>query len=69
MVLDGDDRSEQGSNLKLVDVEDSLERRDTTDATRQNAPLKVAQGAVIVDTTEMTIEDAARSIVSHVMGK
>ena len=69
MVLDRDDGSEQCSNLKLVDVEGSLDRRDTIDATRQNAPLKVAQGAVIVDTTEMTIEDAARFIVSHVMGK
>ncbi|MEJ0064626.1 MAG: (d)CMP kinase [Caulobacteraceae bacterium] len=48
------------------DVLEDIERRDDRDAGRADAPMKPAEDAVLLDTTEMTISaaaDAARRIV------
>lgn len=42
-----------------------LQKRDTDDSTRSLAPLKPAPDAVIIDTTEMTIEDVLNAIQEH----
>jgi CMP/dCMP kinase len=45
-------------------VADDLVRRDTYDSTREASPLAVADDAVIVDTSERTVDD----IVEHLLG-
>ena len=52
--------------LTYEDVLEDIERRDDRDAGRADAPMKPAEDAVLLDTTEMTISaaaDAARRIV------
>jgi cytidylate kinase len=56
----------QGEAVSLEDVLADIRRRDARDGDRDTAPMKPAPDAVLLDTSEMTIEqaaDAARRIV------
>lgn len=56
----------QGEAVTLDEVLADIERRDERDSGRAAAPLRRAEDAVLLDTSEMTIEqatDAARRIV------
>jgi cytidylate kinase len=43
-----------------------IEQRDHNDTTRLHAPLKPAPDAVILDTSQMTIEDVLNALVSNI---
>ena len=43
-----------------------IEQRDHNDTTRLHAPLKPAPDAVIIDTSQMTIEDVLTALVNHI---
>jgi cytidylate kinase len=56
----------QGESVSLEDVLDDILRRDERDGARATSPMRQADDAVLLDTSEMTIEqaaDAARRIV------
>jgi cytidylate kinase len=56
----------QGEVVSFDDVLADIHRRDARDGGRDNAPLRRADDAALLDTTEMSIElaaDAARRIV------
>jgi cytidylate kinase len=58
--------SGQGDPVDLGDVLADIHRRDARDAGREASPMRPAPDAVLLDTSEMTIEqatDAARRIV------
>ena len=46
-------------------VGESLQRRDVIDSSRESDPLRVADDAVVIDSTDMTVED----VVHHILGK
>ena len=46
-----------------------IEQRDHNDTTRLHAPLKPAPDAVIIDTSQMTIEDVLNALVSNIERK
>jgi cytidylate kinase len=46
----------------------SLQRRDQKDSTRTTAPLQIALGAKVIDSTTMRAEDVVKIVVSHVRG-
>ncbi len=48
------------------DVEQDLNNRDTIDSTRKEAPLKRAEDAIYIDTTNMTIEEVAKVILKEI---
>ena len=50
----------------VAQVLESLRRRDTHDSGRSEAPLKVASGAQVIDTTHRTIEEVIQAIVAQV---
>ena len=50
--------SEAGQGGAFEDVLDEVKRRDARDMDRADAPLRPAGDAVIIDTTEMSIEEA-----------
>ena len=54
----------KGHSLDPVQVMKDTSRRDTADRTRDHGPLRIAQDAVIVDTTNMTIEQVVEKIVA-----
>lgn len=56
----------QGEAVSYEDVLADIRKRDERDGGRESAPMRQAEDAVLLDTTEMTIEqvtDAARRIV------
>jgi len=58
-----------GQNLTLNDVEADLRNRDTIDSTRQFAPLKKADDAIYLDTTDMTIEEVVGTVLFFIAKK
>lgn len=48
------------SDLKVI--EEEIKRRDTFDTTRQHSPLKAAEDAIIIDTSDLTIDQVVSRI-------
>jgi cytidylate kinase len=53
----------QGQRVRYDDVRRSLEERDRRDSTRAHSPLRVALGAIVVDSTGMVVPDVVEEIV------
>jgi cytidylate kinase len=49
----------------LDEVERDIERRDHNDSTRDVAPLKPAEDAIVIDSTEMKVDEVVDFMVSH----
>ena len=57
---------EQGKELPFEQVLRELQARDQQDMNRQTDPLRVAEGAVVVDSTELTQQQTIEKILSVV---
>lgn len=57
---------ERGLDVGVDEVLADLRARDQRDSTRADAPLKAAEDAVVLDTTEMSIDDAVTAAVRAV---
>jgi cytidylate kinase len=55
-----------GEDEKAHEVMDSLKKRDKIDSTRKTDPLVVAPGALVIDSTSMTLEDVIQAVVDAV---
>jgi CMP/dCMP kinase len=55
--------AESGLAVDEAGVRDSIVRRDEIDSTRAHSPLAAAQDAVVLDTTDLTFEQAVGRIV------
>ncbi len=53
----------KGEDCDLNEIEKDIEERDERDMNRQTAPLKQAEDAVLVDSSDMSIEEVVRVIV------
>lgn len=51
-------------NANLEEIKEQIKIRDHNDSTRKESPLKMADDAILVDTTEMTIEEVSDKIIS-----
>ena len=58
-----------GKNIKLDDVEKSLKLRDFSDKNRKESPLLFVKGAVLVDTTNLTLKQMNSKIVKLVRNR
>ena len=54
----------KGEKITLEEVEKDIENRDYQDMNRAISPLKQAEDAVLVDSSEMGIEEVVESILS-----
>jgi CMP/dCMP kinase len=61
-----DEMISKGAEANLASVLDDLKRRDERDSQRTVAPMKQADDAVLLDTTEMDIETAFQAAVEIV---
>jgi cytidylate kinase len=59
------ERLERGETVSRALVENQLKKRDHQDKTRTIAPLRAADDAKIIDTTEMTPEQVLGTILCH----
>ena len=57
---------ESGQNVSENDVEADLKNRDTIDSTREFAPLKKAEDAIFIDTTDLSINQVAEKLFSEI---
>ncbi len=55
-----------GQNITLQEVESDLSNRDRIDSTREVAPLRQAEDATYIDTTDMTIEEVVTTLLNHI---
>ena len=55
---------EKGTDVKYEDVLNDVVTRDYNDSHRATAPLKPAEGCVMVDTTELDFEQSVEKIIS-----
>jgi cytidylate kinase len=57
-------KSKNGQTLD--EVERDIQQRDQNDSTREVAPLKPARDAIIIDSTDLTVEQVVELMVSHI---
>lgn len=53
----------KGVTITYEDVKRQLQARDNLDSKRQHSPLSIPEGAVILDTTNLTIEEQVKKIL------
>ncbi len=53
-----DELRSSGQHVEFEDVLDEVKKRDARDMGRANAPMRAAEDAHVIDTTDMSIEDA-----------
>lgn len=53
----------RGEGLSFEEVLKAIKDRDGIDSTRDHAPLKAAEDAVVIDTTDMTIDDVLQKVL------
>lgn len=58
----------KGEDEKAHEVLESLKKRDEKDASRQTAPLQVADDATIINSTAMSIEAVVDTVLNQVRG-
>lgn len=56
-------------NINLKELEEDIRRRDEIDSNRKTSPLTQAKDAILIDTTEKSIEEIVNIIVSRVKGR
>ena len=54
------------STQTLKEVEHDIQQRDQNDSTRELAPLKAAQDAIIIDSTDLSAAQVVEVMVSHI---
>ena len=59
---------EQGENVTFASIKADIRARDDRDANRQDAPLRVAEGAFVIDTSTMTKAQALAAAIEAVEG-
>ncbi|WP_120715793.1 (d)CMP kinase [Tsuneonella amylolytica] len=57
---------ERGLEADLAAIADEIRKRDERDANRADAPLRVAEGAFVIDTTAMTREQALAAAIEAI---
>jgi CMP/dCMP kinase len=55
-----------GEEIPLESIKKNLEKRDKIDSTREASPLTKARDAVVIDTSEITIEEQVNLILNEV---
>lgn len=59
----------KGDNQSLKQIQEAIEQRDKSDENRTFGPLKPAEDAIIVDTTNLSIEQVVEKLACHVKKK
>ena len=61
-----DELLEKGESVSFEDVKKEMIQRDTNDSTREFAPLTVADGAEVIDTSELTLSESIDKVIDYV---
>lgn len=58
----------QDKTLSYDKILEDIQKRDYQDMNRKNSPLRIARGATVIDTSQMTKEQVIQKIISLVKG-
>lgn len=58
--------TQKGQHYSLEQIKQAIEQRDKTDLNRTVGPLKPAEDAVIVDTTDLSINQVVEKLIAHI---
>lgn len=58
----------KGENVILEEIVDDINKRDHNDMTRENSPLKIAEDAIIIDTSELSIDEVINKLINIIKG-
>ena len=61
------DELKSNSTQTLAEVGMDIQRRDRNDSTRELAPLKPAQDAIMVDSTDLSVAEVVELMISHIV--
>ena len=61
-----DELIKKGVKTTFEEVLDEINKRDKNDSEREYAPLKVAEDAVVIDTTDFTFSQSVEAVLSHI---
>ncbi len=56
----------KGENVSLKEIEDNIQHRDTIDTQRKDSPLLIADDAISIDNSNMTIQEQFELAVSYI---
>lgn len=59
----------KNKDADLEDIKKSIARRDKLDSEREHSPLKKAEDAVLIDTTELSIDEVLKKMISLIKGE
>ncbi len=59
---------EKGYDVSLENIKEDIEKRDYQDMHRECAPLTIAEGAYVLDSSDMSIEEVVEEIISRIDG-
>lgn len=57
---------EKGESVSFEDVKKEMEIRDYNDSHREVSPLKIADGAQVIDTSELTLDESIQKVTEYV---
>ncbi len=57
----------KGYKVNLKEIEKEVKIRDREDKSRKVGPLKVAEGAIVIDSTGMSIEEEVEAVLKYIM--
>lgn len=60
-----DEMVAKGASCDLNEIKEDIKVRDHQDMTREIAPLKQAEDAILVDTSDMTIDEVVETVIGH----
>ena len=56
---------QKGINVSLSRLINELDQRDNRDLSRENSPLVIPKGAVVINTDELTVDEVVNQVVKH----
>ncbi len=62
-------QAKDGNSIRLQDVEKDMQLRDKNDSSRSVAPLKPAEDAIRIDSSQLTIEQVVDAMLDHISAK
>jgi cytidylate kinase len=60
---------EKGEDVKIAPLLKEIEERDARDMGRENAPLKAAEDALVIDSTNFSIEEVLSQVLAFIESK
>jgi CMP/dCMP kinase len=66
LAVRADRRHKEVEELAYERVAADMAARDTIDSTREASPLQLADGAIVIDTTDHSVDEVVEIVMSHV---